>query len=89
MVRPSAGLDPVIPPGGSELEPRAFQRQFTRLNNDRNTDRRVGLGEHVNPNALGAQIESGWLAALQSSASGNSNATLTTEKTGGLLNLVA
>ena len=48
-----------------------------------------GSASIVNPNALGAQVEPGWLAALQSSASGDSNATSTTGKTGSLLNLVA
>jgi hypothetical protein len=42
----------------------------------------------VNPDALGAQPEPGWLAALQSSVSGGSSSTLTTGKTGSLLNLV-
>jgi hypothetical protein len=48
-----------------------------------------GSASIVNPNAFGAQIDSGWLVALQSSVSGNSNSTLTTEKTGSLLDRMA
>ena len=48
-----------------------------------------GSASIVNPNAFGAQIDSGWLVALQSSVSGNSNSTFTTEKTGSLLDLIA
>ena len=49
----------------------------------------AGSASIVNPNAFGAQIDSGWLVALQSSVSGNSNSTFTTEKTGSLLDLIA
>ena len=49
---PAAELDPVIPSGGSELEPGTFQRQFTRLNNDCGTGRRIGIREHRQSNRL-------------------------------------
>jgi hypothetical protein len=48
-----------------------------------------GSASIVNPNAIGAQIDSGWLVALQSSVSGSSNSILTTAKTRGLLDLIA
>jgi hypothetical protein len=46
LVRPAAELDPIISSGKSELDTKAFQRPFARLNNSCGADRSIGIGEH-------------------------------------------
>jgi hypothetical protein len=48
-----------------------------------------GSASIINPNAFSDQTDSGSTIALQSSVGSNSSSTLTTEKSGGLLDLIA